>query len=265
MKRTLFFAVGLVAVLALAGTGFGQTAAEHIVKGDEYFALFEDQKALDAYLAAVQLEPGNYEALWKAARGIVDVSDLITGKDKESKEKRRKMYNDAVSYADKAVAANPGDTWGHFFLSSSMGNKALLMSTKDQIDASKKIRSEIDKAIELDGSNDLAYHALGRWHRRMAEIGGAKRFFGGLIYGSIPKGSFAEAEKAFLKTIELKPDYLNHHIELARTYMAMGKFDLAVPGYQKAIDLPMTASKDKDLKAEAAVEIEKAKRKQKLD
>jgi tetratricopeptide (TPR) repeat protein len=265
MKKPLFFAGCVVAVLALAGTGFGQTAAEHIVKGDEYFAAFEDQKALDAYLAAVQLEPGNYEALWKAARGIVDVSDLITGKDKESTEKRRKMYNDAVSYANKAVAANPGDTWGHFFLSSSMGNKALLMSTKDQINASKKIRSEIDKAIELDGSNDLAYHALGRWHRRMAEIGGAKRFFGGLIYGSIPKGSFAEAEKAFLKAIELKPDYLNHHIELARTYMAMGKFDLAVPEYQKSIDLPFTASKDKDLKAEAAVEIEKAKKKQKLD
>jgi len=265
MKRTLFFAVGLASVLALAGTGFGQTAVEHILKGDEYFAAFDDQKALDEYLAAVQLEPGSYEALWKAARGFVDVSDLITGPDKESKEKRKKMYNDAVSYANKAVAANSDDTWGHFFLSSAMGNKALLMSTKDQIDASKKIRSEIDKAIELDGTNDLACHALGRWHRRMAEIGGAKRFFGGILYGSIPKGTFAEAEKAFQKAIELKPDYLNHHIELARTYMAMGKFDLAVPEYQKAIDLPMTASKDKDLKAEAAVEIEKAKRKQKLD
>lgn len=265
MKRTLFFAGCVVAFLALAGTGFGQTAAEHILKGDEHFIAFDDQKALDEYLAAVQLEPANYEALWKTARGIVDVSDLITGTDKESKEKRKKMYNDAVSYANKAVAANRNDTWGHFVLSSAMGNKALLMSTKDQIDASKKIRSEIDKAIELDATNDLANHALGRWHRRMAEIGGAKRFFGGLIYGSIPKGSFAEAEKAFQKAIELNPEYANHHIELARTYMAMGKFDLAVPEYQKTIDLPISGSKDKDLKAEAAVEIEKAKKKQKLD
>lgn len=264
MKRTLFFAGGLVAVLALVGTGFGQTAAERILKGDEYYAAYEDQKALDEYLEAVKLDAWNYEALWKAARGIVDVSDLITGTDKASTEKRKKMYNDAVAYASKAVGANPNDTWGHFFLSSSMGNKALLMSTKDQIDASKKIRAEIDKAIELDATNDLAYHALGRWHRRMAEIGGAKRFFGGIIYGSIPKGSMAEAETAFLKALELKPEYVNHHIELARTYMAEGKFDLAVPEYQKTIDLPMSSSKDKDLKAEAAVEIEKAKKKQKL-
>ena len=264
MKRTLFFTVGLVAVLALAGTGFGQTAADHILKGDEYYAAYEDQKALDEYLEALKLDAWNYVALWKAARGIVDVSDLITGTDKASTEKRKKMYNDAVSYAHKAVAVNPNDTWGHFILSSSMGNKALLMSTKDQIDASKKIRAEIDKAIELDGTNDVAFHALGRWHRRMAEIGGAKRFFGGIVYGSIPKGSVAEAEQAFLKAIEIKPEYANHHIELARTYMAMGKFDLAVPEYQKTIDLPMSSSKDKDLKAEAAVEIEKAKKKQKL-
>ena len=265
MKRMLTFAGVAAAALTLAVAGFGQTAAEHIQKGDEYYAAYEDQLALDEYLAAVELEPGSYEALWKTARGIVDVSDLITGKDPASKEKRKKMYNDAVSYAYKAVAANPDDTWGHFILSSSLGNKALLMSTKDQIDASKKIRSEIDRAIELFAENDLAYHALGRWHRRMAEIGGAKRFFGGIIYGSIPKGSFPEAEKAFLKALEIAPDYVNHHIELARTYMAMGKFDQAVPEYQAAIDLPKSSSKDDDLKAEAAVEIEKARRKQKLD
>jgi tetratricopeptide (TPR) repeat protein len=234
-------------------------AAEFTLKGDERYARFDEQGALDAYLAAVQLEPGNYEALWKAARGIEDLSDLVIGKDPASKEKRLKMYGDAVAYAAMAVAANPGDTWGHCFLSSSMGKRAVLMSIKDQINASEKILAEIDKAIELDGTNDLAYHGLGRWQRRAAEVGQARRFLGKLVYGSIPEGSFAEAEAAFKKAIELKPDYLDHHLELARTYVAMGKYDLAVPEYQKAIDLAPLTSKDNDLKAEAAVEIEKAR------
>jgi tetratricopeptide (TPR) repeat protein len=234
-------------------------AAEFTLKGDERYARFDEQGALDAYLAAVQLEPGNYEALWKAARGIEDLSDLVIGKDPASKEKRLKMYGDAVAYATMAVAAKPGDTWGHCFLSSSMGKRAVLMSIKDQINASEKILAEIDKAIELDGTNDLAYHGLGRWQRRAAEVGQARRFLGKLVYGSIPEGSFAEAEAAFKKAIELKPDYLDHHLELARTYVAMGKYDLAVPEYQKAIDLAPLTSKDNDLKAEAAVEIEKAR------
>jgi tetratricopeptide (TPR) repeat protein len=260
MRKTLLIAGCLIVCSVAAMPCFAQTAADRLKAGDEYYAAYEDQKALDEYMAAVQIEPGNYEALWKTARGIVDLSDLITGKDEKSVEKRKTMYEDAVSYAKKAVAANPNDTWGHFFMSSTLGNKALLMGTKDQINASRQIKAEIEKAIALDGTNDLAYHALGRWQRRMAEIGGAKRFFGGIIYGSIPKGSFAEAEKAFLKAIELKPGYVNHHIELARTYVAMKKFDLAVPEYQKTIDLPISSSKDKDLKQEAAVEIEKAKK-----
>ncbi len=259
MKNLRFMTGCILALAVIAAPGFGQTAAEHIQQGDSFYAQYEDQKALDEYMAALQLEAENYEALWKTARGIVDLSDLITGKDAESMEKRKKMYNDAYAYAKKAVAINPNDTWGHFFVSSTLGNKALLMSTKDQINASKQIKAAIERSIALDGTNDLAYHALGRWHRRMAEIGGAKRFFGGIIYGSIPKGSMAEAEKAFLKALELKPGYVNHHIELARTYMAMKKYAQAVPEYQATIDLPVSSSKDKDLKAEAAVEIEKAK------
>lgn len=238
-------------------------AAESILQGDERYARFDEQGALDAYLAAIRLEPGSYEALWKAARGIEDLSDLVIGKDPASREKRLKMYSDAVAYATRAVAANPGDTWGHCFLSSSMGKRAVLMSIKDQINASKKIRDEIDRAIELDGTNDLAYHGLGRWQRRAAEVGQARRFLGKLVYGSIPEGSFADAEAAFKKAIELKPDYLDHHLELARTYVAMGKYDLAVPEYQKVIDLPPMVARDKDLKAEAAVEIENARIKKK--
>ena len=241
----------------------GPTAAEHILQGDGRYTRLDEQGALDAYLAAVQQEPDNYEALWKAARGLEDLSDLIIGQDPASKEKRLKMYGDAVAYATRAVAANPDDTWGHCFLSSSLGKRVVLMSIKDQINASKKIRAEIDKAIELDGTNDLAYHGLGRWQRRAAEIVGSKRFLGALIYGSVPEGSFAEAEAAFKKAIELKPDYLDHHLELARTYMAMEQYDLAVTEYQKAIDLAPLIAKDKDFKAEAAIEIQKAREKQK--
>lgn len=238
-------------------------AAEYIRQGDERYARLDEQGALDAYLSAVRLEPGNYEALWKAARGIENLSDLVIGKDPASQEKRLKMYSDAVAYATMAVAANPGDTWGHCFLSSSMGKRAVLMSIKDQINASKKIKDEIDKAIELDGTNDLAYHGLGRWQRRAAEVGQARRFLGKLVYGSIPEGSFADAEAAFKKAIELKPDDLDHHLELARTYVAMGRSDLAVPEYRKVLDLAPITARDNDLKAEAAVEIEKARKQQK--
>jgi tetratricopeptide (TPR) repeat protein len=136
-----------------------------------------------------------------------------------------------------------------------------MLGKKEQINASKEVRAEIDKAIELDPANHLAYHALGRWHRRMDEIGGAKRFFGNIVYGSIPKGSYEESEKALRKAIELHPEFLNHYLELGRTLLALKKADEAAECFQKAIDLPKTTSKDDMLKAEAKAELDKLKKK----
>jgi tetratricopeptide (TPR) repeat protein len=242
---------------------YGQMAADHIKAGDEAYAQFDDQKALEHYLEALKLEPQNYEALWKASRAKVDIADVIPATDKDVKQRQLKLYGEASGLARQALAANPNDTWGHFQLSASMGKRLLLLSKKEQVDASKAVRAEIDKAIELDPANDLAYHALGRWHRRMAEIGGAKRFFGSILYGSIPKGSFEESEKYLKKAIELRPDFVNHHLELGRTYVSLGKYDLAAAEFQKAIDLPKTTSKDDVLKAEAQAELAKLKTKKK--
>jgi tetratricopeptide (TPR) repeat protein len=261
MKKILF-AFAIAALLALPA--LAQTAAEHIEAGDQAYAVFDDAKALEHYQEALKLEPANYEALWKASRAIVDIADVIPATDKDIKERQKKMYTEATAIARKAVAANPDDTWGHFQYAAANGKRLLLLGKQEQINASKAVRAEIDKALELDPTNHLAYHALGRWHRRMDEIGGAKRFFGNLIYkGSIPKGSYAESEKALRKAIELHPEYANHYLELGRTLVALKKYDEAAECFQKCIDLPKTTSKDDVLKAEAKAELDGLKTKKK--
>jgi tetratricopeptide (TPR) repeat protein len=238
-----------------------QTADEQLKKGDEFYAQHKDAEALEAYLAAVQVDPKSYEAAWKACRSMIDMGDLVDLKAKGGEEKQKKFFKDSEAYARKAVGLNPNDTQGHFFLSAALGKYALMLGKKDQIAMSREIKTEIEKAIELDPTNDLAYHALGRWHRRIAEIGGAQRFFGSIFFGKIPKGSFVESEQALKKAAELKPDYLNHHIELARTYVAMDKYKEAVAEFQKTIDLPTSTSKDPEYKKEAEAEMAKAKKK----
>lgn len=252
LKAILTLVIGLG---LLAGSSLAQTAEELIKSGDEYYSKWEDQKALAEYLKALEIEPKNYEALWKASRGYVDVADLMTETGKEAEKQKFEMYVKAERYARQAISVNPNDTWGHFFLSAALGKKVLMLGKKEQIDASKQVKAAVDKAIELDPNNDLAYHALGRWHRRMAEIGGAKRALGSLIYGSIPRGSFEESEKWLKKAVELKPDYINHHLELGRTYVETKKYDLAAQEFNKCLELPEASAKDKQLKEEAKKEL----------
>lgn len=264
MRKVLFAALGVLAFLAAISLSLSaQTAADLIHQGDEYYAQFDDEKALEEYLAAVQAEPENYEALWKASRAYFDLGDLMEPTDKASTEKQRKLFTDSLSIARKAVRANPNDTWGYFFRSAAHGKYVLTQGKKEQINASKNIRADLEKAIELDPNNDLAYHALGIWHRTMAEIGGAKRLLGGMLYGSIPKGTNEESERNLQKSITLKPDYTNHHLELGRTYLAMKKYDLAKQEFQKTLELPKTTSKCDQHKKEAQAELDALKKKEK--
>jgi Tfp pilus assembly protein PilF len=262
MTKKLAFLVAAF-IVAFSLPLFGQTAADHIRQGDEYFAQFNDAKALEEYLLAVQAEPTNYEALWKTARGYFDVADLMSPSEPNVGEKQRKLYSDSMNYARQAIRADPKGTWGHFFLSGAWGMFVLTQGKKEQVNASKQIKAEIEKAIEYDPNNDLAYHALGRWHCRMAEIGGAQRFFGGLLYGSIPKGTFEEAEKYMKKAIELNPNYTNHHLELGRIYLDMKKPDLAKQEFEKVLELPQLTSKCPMYKKEAQAELDALKKKAK--
>jgi len=258
MKKILF---AFVVAALLAGPALAQTAAEHIQAGDQAYASFDDAKALEHFQEALKLEPANYEALWKASRAMVDMADVIPATDKDGKTRQQKLYTDATALARKAAAANPNDTWGHFQLAAANGKRLLMLGTKEQINASKEVKAEIDKAIELDPTNHLAYHALGRWHRRISEISGAKRFFGNIIYGSIPKGSYEDSEKNLRKAVELHPEFVNHYLELGLTLLALKKSDEAAQCFQKAIDLPKTTSKDDVLKAQAKAALDKLKKK----
>jgi tetratricopeptide (TPR) repeat protein len=259
MKKSLIL---MTFLMVLAVMSYGQTAADHIKAGEEAYVQFDDQKALEHYLEALKIEPNNYEALWKTSRAYVDIADVMPAGDKDAKQ-RQKLYTDATAYAQKAVVANPNDTWGHFQVAASLGKKLLMLGKKEQLDGAKQIKAEIDKAIKLDPNNDLAYHALGRWHRRMAEIGGFSRLLGNMFLGGVPKGSFEESEKNLKKAAEMKPEYVNHHLELGITYESLKKYDLAAQEFQKAIDLPKTTSKDDVLKAQAQAELAKLKTKKK--
>ncbi|MBM3296387.1 MAG: hypothetical protein FJY83_02185 [Candidatus Aminicenantes bacterium] len=261
IKKSVVPVIAAAWMLGFIAPAFSQTAQELILKGDEFYSQFDDQKALEQYLEALKVDPNHYGALWKTARAYVDLGDLLDPGLKDLKDKQMSFYQNGEDYARKAVKANARDTWGFFQLSAAMGKKLLLMSKKEQVQMSKEVRGYIDKAIALDPRNDLAHHALGRWHRRMAEIGGVKRLMGGLLYGGIPKGSFEESEKAMRTAIDLKPEYGNHRLELGRTLLALDKHKEAAAEFQACLDAPVITSKCPLYKKEAQRELEQVKKK----
>ncbi len=243
----------ILSLLLVPGKILAQDAAGFIQKGDSAYAAMNNDVALENYRKAVDIEPKHYEALWKLSRAYVDVGEKLTDKDK-----RKEYFKKAEEAARKAIEVNPDGSKGHLYLSIALGRVALDASPKERIRLSKEIKAEVDKALELDPNDDIAWHVLGRWHRKLATLSWIEKKFANIFLGGVPKeASVQKAAECFQKAIELNPDHINHHLELAITYEKLDQKEKAVQEYKKVLELPKKDADDDEHKAYAQERLKK--------
>ncbi len=223
----------------------GSEISQLLQKADALYAGFKPKEALNELLRVLQLDPQNHEALSKLSRVYIDFGDAIPETTPDWQERKLKQYRIAEEYARKAVKADPDGTWGHFQVAASLGKIAMQSSISKQVDLAKEIRTEVEKAIALDPQNGYAYHVYGVWHRKMAEIGQVNRLLSvAVLWRSIPKGSLEKSVEYLKKSVSLNPTVISHHLELARTYVAMGNYQLARSELKSVQEFPVQFSDD---------------------
>ena len=249
--KNLIFIIFVACSFALQGVA-GDEVLQQIAKGDSLFKLFDNKGALDGYLAALQLDSMNYDANWKAARAYTDVGETI-----EDDDERAKMYLKGSQHAQKAVQIDSLGSKGHLFLSIALGRVALDAGAKERIKLSKDIKKEVDLAIKYDPNDDIAYHVLGRWNRKLSNLSWIEKGFADMFLGGVPEDASEEnAVAAFKKAIELKPYHINHHLELGITYEMMDMEEEARKEFQICLDLPKSDSDDAKYKKDAQERLE---------
>jgi tetratricopeptide (TPR) repeat protein len=235
-----------------------QEVKEAVEKAATLYRQFKTQDALKQLKRALAIDPDDPEALIWTARAYLDLGDMTPTTASDWQDKRKEYYRTAEGYAQKAMKLDPNSTWGHFYVAVAMAKIASLSSVKKQIELAYEIRKQVDKSIALDPDNGFAYHLLGVWHRRMAEIGSMKRFMA-LVFmqGSVPKGSMEKAVQYLKKAISYNPRVITHHLELAKTYVDLGKIKLAEKHLREVETLPVRFSDDYEHKKEAKELLEK--------
>ena len=230
-------------LLHLGGTAVAQSADELLKKGEVFDQRFEASEALKYYLAAEKLEPKNARILVRIARQhrhlMVDTS---------SKEEKLRLGRLALGYGQRAAALAPDDSEAQLSTAITYGKMLPLLGSKEQVDATPRIKSSVDAALRLDPRNDTAWHILGRWHRNLADVGGVKRALAGAIYGNLPKGTNEEAARALEKAVVLNPKRLMHSIELGRVYAQMGRAEDARKLLNKGLAMPNLEKDDPETK-----------------
>jgi|GEM_PF-172066 len=248
-------AYGLCAVLCLLGlaaraqepkrnvailhrVGGGEDANALIAKGDQFDKQLQAKEALEYYMPANKLEPDNVDLLVRIARQyrhlMADASS--------NKEKLRLGYV-SLEFANRAASLAPKNAEAQLSPAISYGKMLPFMGSKDQVNAAPRIKTAVDRALELDPSNDNAWHILGRWNCVLASVNPVKRALAKALYGGLPVTTNEAAEKCLLKAIEINPNRLIHYVELGRTYVQMGRKEDARKYIEKGLAMP---DKEKD-------------------
>jgi tetratricopeptide (TPR) repeat protein len=181
------------------------------------------------------------------------------GEDLDSKESEP-YYEKAVQFAEVLLEKFPEKSGTYFYLSVSYGNMALFAGGKKKVKLSRKVKENAEKAIELDPQHAESYVVLGIYYREVANLNRLLKAFAKVFFGGLPGGTNEDAERSFLKALELKPKYINAHFQLAKTYEKMKEKDKAITTYEKVLELPVRDHQDNALKTKAEKRLNKLRK-----
>ncbi len=215
--------------------------------GNEY-------QALELYQQILNREPGHYEALWNA-------SLLLTrlGRQQKTGDQVLNYYNRARFVADQCLRHHPDKPRCHYTYGLALAGIVDEIPTSAQrIDYIWKVKEHGEKALESDPDYAPNWHLLGILHSKLSTLSRAEKLGARVLFGRLPEGSTAErAEEYLLKAIELDPNTILFHLDLAQHYQETGQPQNARPHLERALALESSHKFD-DLNQEEARERLKA-------
>ena len=245
MNTPRFVRAGLLAgaIFLFSGVMHAETAVALMAKGDVFDKQLKAKEALENYLPAEKLEPKSAELMVRISR---QYRHLMS--DTSDKNEKLRLGHIALDYAQRAATLGPNDSDAQLAPAISYGKMLPLLGSKEQVDASPRIKQSLDRALQLNPKNDTAWHILARWNRVLADINPVKRLLAAALYGKLPVTTYEAAEKAILTAISINPNRTMHYLELGRIYAAMGRKDDAKKFLLKGTSMPTREKDDAELK-----------------
>lgn len=248
VRRAAWFAAAVLLCVALPPLRAEDDprVADLIRQGDADDARGDTHAAITQFEAADKLSPGNAAIIIRLSK---QYSDLIAVTKPASEAE--KMAQTSLDYAKRAVELDPGSAKAHLALAIGYGRMTDFTDNKTKLIYSKLIKEEAEKSLAIDPKDDYTYHVLGRWNYGIASLNPVLKIMAKFVYGGLPEASMEDAASYFKKAIEIAPQRIIHHLELARTYTALGKTDLADKEWETILTLHAVNGEDEAAQKEA--------------
>jgi tetratricopeptide (TPR) repeat protein len=229
--------VAAVAIAVCATPVLAQDIAGHLAAGDAARCRRNADEALAHFRAALALDSMHYDALWKASQAYVDLGKQLTN---AQAPRRDSLYAMGLELAQRAVHVNSTGADGHFMVAVATGRVALTKGARERVRFAGVVREEALRATELNPRHDGAMHVLGRWNAEVQRLPGLTKFFAKTFLGAaiFNQASWENSVNYYNQAIEISPNNIYHHYDLAEALVDSDRKDEAIAQLQHIATLP---------------------------
>ena len=217
-------------------------STKNLEKGDDAFYAIDYETAEMLYHAYLEDNPNNAAVYWRLARLYVSIGEALPP---EHTAERHPYFTSAVEYAERSIQLNDKLAEGHTWLAASLGVLADNAGPREKIKRANIIKIELERALELNPQDDIALSILGSFNREIASMGWVEKVFAKTFLGSLPEGSYENAEVLFKKAISSNPRVIRHYYELGKLYKDLKRYEDAVSVLNEALTKPILMKSDK--------------------
>ncbi|MBC5773290.1 hypothetical protein H8S95_04370 [Pontibacter sp. KCTC 32443] len=217
---------------------------------------YRDSEALAMYEEVLQAAPDNYTALCKASLLNCRIGERVT-----DDGTKIAFYVKAKEYASRAYELNPNDSEANYAMALSLGAMAMVSGPKQRLAGINQMKSFLDAALASNNKHAGAWHLLGRWYFKMAnlnfaESAASKMFFGGVC----GEATNEEAATAIQTAIKYNPMNIQYYYDLAAVYKEMKSTDDCTATLEQAIALQVTTRDELELARRCKIMLQQYKK-----
>ena len=225
------------------------TAAASVhARADTAYYAGRPEEAWDDLRAHLQREPGDYEALWRAAR-----SALVVAVETDGNREQNAWLDPGRDFAERAVAAQPEGIEGLYFRAALTGRRAMNATPGDAVKLAQLAYDDAHAILAIDSLHGGAHNVLGKLNYEVMSLSRIARVVARLLMGNdaIRSAGWDEAEHHLSRAAELWPELVLFHYDLGALYRKRGRDDEARGELERAMELPLLHPPDLRFKAQS--------------
>lgn len=197
------------------------------------------EEAVLKYQEILKKDPSDQMALLR----ITELYCML-GNEAEQEDKKLQQFQFAASFADKLWVIDSATADAHYAKALVTGRMIGFSPVREKAMMTKKLKDEVDKALEIQPNHIKALYTLAKWNDEVSSLNPAARAAMKVFFGGLPSASIEEAIILYQSVRKLSPAFILNNYDLAMALKKTGKSDQAIEILNAQLKYPVKSRED---------------------